>query len=83
MIEKEEVYTMSDGKDYFVIDSILYNNLNYIMLAEVSDTDDDIVGDPVIMFNNSDNKILENVTDPELLLKLSVEFGNDEGIFDF
>ena len=83
MIEKEEVYTMSDGKDYFVINSIMYNNLNYVILGEVSDSEDEIVGDPKIMFNNTSGGVLENVTDPELLLKLAVEFGNAEGMFDF
>jgi len=83
MIEKEEVYTMSDGKDYFVINSIMYNNLNYVILGEVSNSADEIVGDPLIMFNNTSDGSLEKVTDPELLLKLAVEFGNNEGMFDF
>lgn len=83
MIEKDEVYTMSDGKEYFIINSIMYNNSNYVILGEVSASEDKIVGDPVIMFNNTSEGALENVTDPELLLKLAVEFGNSEGMFDF
>jgi hypothetical protein len=83
MMEKEEVFEASDGKEYYVMDSIMYNNLNYVMIGEINAADDTIVGMGKIMLNNTDKGTIEKVTDPELLVKIAVEFGNGSGAFDF
>ena len=83
MIEKEDVFKADDGKKYYVMDSIIYENSNYIMIGEVSDSGDNIVGGGIIMLNNNETGMMDKVTDPKLMVKLAVEFGNKEGIFDF
>lgn len=82
MINKEETLTLSDGKEYYVINSIMYENENYIIIGEIDNAKDEIIGNAIIMLNDYKNENLVKVTNPELLLKLAVTFGNDVGAFD-
>lgn len=82
MIKRDEVLTMSDGKDYFVIGSVMYENNNYIMIGEIDNNIDEVVGNIEIMFNDIKNGVINKVTDPKLLLILSTIFGEQEGAFD-
>lgn len=83
MINKEEILTMSDGKDYYVINSIMYDNKNYVAIGEIDNAKDEVVGIAMIMLNDISSGTLKKVTDRNLLLTLSTIFGNEEGAFDF
>lgn len=83
MINKDEVLTLSDKKKYFVFDSIMYENINYVIIFEIDDISEKSIGIPIIMMNDLKNNKLSTVTDKTLLFTLANIFGNNNELLDF
>ena len=79
MIKEDEILTLEDDKQYYVLDSIIYNNFNYIMISEYDEPNKKLLESSKIMFNNLETNSLEKVVDPKLLFIISSLFAaNDE-----
>lgn len=79
MIKEDEILTLSDDKQYYVLDSIVYNNLNYIMISEYDEKNMKILYNTKIMLNDYQRNTLEKVIDPKTLYVLVNLFNEKDG----
>lgn len=78
MIEEDTVIKLDDDKEYYVLDSLMNDNNNFIMIGEIDSVKDEITKNVKIMFYDSENNKVRKITDPTLLYELVVSFANRE-----
>lgn len=78
MIEEDTVIKLDDDKEYYVLDSLMNDNNNFIMIGEIDSVKDEITKNVKIMFYDSENNRVRKITDPTLLYELVVSFANRE-----
>ena len=78
MIKEDEILTLSDDKKYWVLDSVVYNNSNYVMISEYDEPNMKILDNTKIMFNDINNNQLTKVIDPRMLYILSNLFAEKD-----
>lgn len=71
MIKEDQIVTLTDDKKYYVLDSIIYNNINYLMIGEYDEPNMKILDNVKIMVNNVENNELSKVVEPRLLYILT------------
>ena len=76
MIEEDTIIKLDDEKEYYVLDSLLKDNNNFIMIGEIDSVKDEITNNVKIMFYDKDNNKVRKVTDPTLLYQLVVSFAD-------
>lgn len=69
MLIKNSIVTLSDGKDYYVVDEITFNNIIYYYLATTDENNIDIMFSSVEVENGEN--VIRVVTDKELIIKLT------------
>jgi len=78
MIKEDTVIKLDDDKEYYVLDSIMNNNNNFIMIGEI-DSEKDVITDNVkIMYYDTANNMVRKVTDEESLVQLANIFADKE-----
>ena len=78
MIEEDTVIKLDDDKEYYVLDSLMSDNNNFIMIGEIDSVKDEITKNVKIMFYDSENNKVRKITDPTLLYELVVSFAKRE-----
>lgn len=78
MIKEDTVIRLDDNKEYYVLDSIIENDSNFVMIGEIDSTKDEITNNVKIMYYDKDNNKVSKVTDPTLLYQLVVSFANKQ-----
>ncbi len=76
MIKEDTVIKLDDNKEYYVLDSILKDDNNFIMVGEIDTAKDEITNNVKIMFYDKDNNRVRKVTDPSLLYQLVLSFAD-------
>lgn len=78
MIEEDEILTLSDDKKYYVLDSIVYNDLNYVMISEYDEPNMKVLDNAKIMLNDTKANELKKVIDPRMLYILANLFAEKD-----
>ena len=78
MIKEDTVIMLDDNKEYFVLDSIMKDNSNFIMVGEIDSEKDEITKNVKIMYYDSENNMARKITDPTLLYELVSLFADRE-----
>ena len=78
MIEEDTIIKLEDNKEYYVLDSLLKDNNNFIMIGEIDIAKDEITNNVKIMFYDKANNKVRKVTDPSLLYQLVVSFADKQ-----
>lgn len=76
MIEEDTIIKLDDDKEYYVLDSLVKDNNNFIMIGEIDSVKDEITNNVKIMFYDRNNNKVRKVTDPTLLYQLVVSFAD-------
>ncbi len=71
-----EVVTLENGEDYYIINSIIHNDINYILLSNLSNSKDICIRK---IINESNKEYLSRLNDDELnmILNLFVKENKD------
>lgn len=72
MLKEDEVIMLDDNKEYYVLDSLVKNDNNFVMLGEING--DEVTDNIKIMMYDKDNNKITKVTDPTLLFQLTSMF---------
>lgn len=67
MIGKNEILTLDDDKEYYVLNSLIYENNNYLLISETDTVNHKISENFEIVWNDVKGGAVEKVTDPKLL----------------
>ena len=78
MIKEVTIIKLDDDKEYYVLDSLMMDNNNFIMIGEIDSVKDEITNNVKIMFYDSVNNKVRKITDPTLLYQLVVSFADRE-----
>lgn len=78
MIKEDTIIKLDDDKEYYVLDSLMKDNNNFIMIGEIDSVKDEITNNVKIMFYDSVNNKVRKITDPTLLYQLVVSFADRE-----
>ncbi|MBQ1812469.1 MAG: hypothetical protein II119_00780 [Bacilli bacterium] len=78
MIKEDTIIKLDDDKEYYVLDSLMMDNNNFIMIGEIDSVKDEITNNVKIMFYDSVNNKVRKITDPTLLYQLVVSFADRE-----
>lgn len=79
MIERDLSLTLSDGKEYFIVDSKMYNDKNYVLINEYDQEKMELLDNTKIMEYNPLDNTFEKVTNMDLLKELvQILDDNDE-----
>ena len=78
MIKEDTIIKLDDDKEYYVLDSLMMDNNNFIMIGEIDSVKDEITNNVKIMFYDSVNNKIRKITDPTLLYQLVVSFADRE-----
>lgn len=78
MIKEDTIIKLDDDKEYYVLDSLMKDNNNFIMIGEIDPVKDEITNNVKIMFYDSINNKVRKITDPTLLYQLVVSFADRE-----
>lgn len=76
MIKEDTVIKLDDNKEYYVLDSIIKDDNNFIMIGEIDSAKDEITNNVKIMFYDKDNNRVRKVTDSSLLYELILSFAD-------
>ena len=79
MIKEDMIITLDDNKEYYVLDSLMNNNDNYIMIGEIDNIKDEITDNVKIMYYD---RMVRKVTDPNSLLQLSRLFAEKSELLE-
>ena len=82
MIEEDTVIKLDDDKEYYVLDSLMSDNNNFIMIGEIDSVKDEITKNVKIMFYDSENNKVRKITDPTLLYELVVSLTSSLFLFE-
>lgn len=72
-MEKYDILTLDNGKDYTISQITEYNGKDYLLIVEV-DEDENILEDKLIVEKEKDSSDIYIVEDKEVLKKLSTIF---------
>ena len=78
MIKEDTIIKLDDNKEYYVLDSLVKDNNNFIMIGEIDSVKDEITNNVKIMYYDSLNNKVRKITDPTLLYQLVVSFADRE-----
>ena len=78
MIKEDTVIKLDDDKEYYVLDSVINNDNNFIMIGEIDSEKDEITKNVKIMFYDPENNKVRKVTDEALLYELVNIFADRE-----
>lgn len=78
MIKEDTIIKLDDDKEYYVLDSLMKDNNNFIMIGEIDTVKDEITKNVKIMFYDGENNKVRKITDPTLLYQLVVSFADRE-----
>lgn len=78
MIKEDTIIKLDDNKEYYVLDSLMSKDNNFIMIGEIDSIKDEITKNVKIMFYDSKNNKVRKITDPALLYELVISFANRE-----
>ena len=76
MIKEDTIIKLDDNKEYYVLDSLVKDNNNFIMIGEIDSVKDEITNNIKIMYYDSLNNKVRKITDPGLLYQLVVSFAD-------
>ena len=76
MIKEDTIIKLDDNKEYYVLDSLVKDNNNFIMIGEIDSVKDEITNNAKIMYYDSLNNKVRKITDPGLLYQLVVSFAD-------
>lgn len=76
MIEEDTIITLDDDTKYYVLDSLMYNNFNYLMIGEMDTDKDEITNKVKYVYYDSKTDMIKKITDPNAFLKLTKLFAN-------
>ena len=77
MIEEDTIITLDDEKKYYVLDSVMYNNFNYLSWKLEMDTEKNEITNKVkYVYYDSKTDMIKKITDPNAFLKLTKLFAN-------
>ena len=76
MIKEDTIIKLDDGKEYYVLDSIINDGNNFIMIGEIDPIKDEITKNVKIMFYDKENNKARKITDPSLLFELTNIFAD-------
>ncbi len=76
MIKEDTIIKLDDDKEYYVLDSLVKDNNNFIMIGEIDSAKDEITKNIKIMYYDSLNNKVRKITDPGLLYQLVVSFAD-------
>lgn len=76
MIKEDTIIKLDDNKEYYVLDSLVKDNNNFIMIGEIDSVKDEITNNVKIMYYDSINNKVRKITDPGLLYQLVVSFAD-------
>lgn len=78
MIKEDTVIKLDDDKEYYVLDSLIKDNSNFIMIGEIDSEKDEITKNVKIMFYDTENNVARKITEPSLLYELVSLFAERE-----
>lgn len=78
MIKEDTVIMLDDDKEYYVLDSLIKDDNNFIMIGEIDSVKDEITKNVKIMFYDSKNNMVRKITEPSLLMELVSIFADRE-----
>ena len=78
MIKEDTVIKLDDDKEYYVLDSLIKDDCNFIMIGEIDPVKDEITKNVKIMFYDNQNEKVRKITDPSLLFELVSLFADRE-----
>lgn len=76
MIKEDTIIKLDDDKEYYVLDSLMKDNNNFIMIGEIDSDKDEITNNVKIMYFDTLHNKVRKVTDPTLLYELIVSFAD-------
>ena len=76
MIKEDSIIKLDDGKEYYVLDSIINDGNNFIMIGEIDPIKDEITKNVKIMFYDKENNKARKITNPSLLFELTNIFAD-------
>ena len=76
MIKEDTIIKLDDNKEYYVLDSLVKDNNNFIMIGEIDSVKDEITNNVKIMYYDSLNNKVRKITDPGLLCQLVFSFAD-------
>lgn len=76
MIKEDTIIKLDDDKEYYVLDSIMNNNKNFIMIGEIDSVKDEITQNVKIMVYDSESNKVRKITDSSLLYELVTIFAS-------
>ena len=76
MIKEDTIIKLDDNKEYYVLDSLVKDNNNFILIGEIDSVKDEITNNVKIMYYDSLNNKVRKITDPGLLYQLVVSFAD-------
>ena len=76
MIKEDTIIKLDDNKEYYVLDSLVKDNNNFIIICEIDSVKDEITNNVKIMYYDSLNNKVRKITDPGLLYQLVVSFAD-------
>lgn len=74
MIKEDWIITLEDNKEYYVLDSLMYNNNNYIMIGEIDREKNIITNNAKLMWYDANNERVIKVTEANALAQLNKMF---------
>ena len=78
MILEDTIIKLDDNKEYYVLDSLMIDNNNFIMIGEIDSLKDEITKNIKIMhYDFSTNKV-RKITDKSLLYQVVESFAKKE-----
>ncbi len=78
MILEDTIIKLDDNKEYYVLDSLMIDNNNFIMIGEIDSLKDEITKNIKIMhYDFSTNKV-RKITDKSLLYQVVESFAKRE-----
>ena len=78
MILEDTIIKLDDNKEYYVLDSLMIDNNNFIMIGEIDSLKDEITKNIKIMhYDFSTNKV-RKITDKSLLYQVVENFAKRE-----
>lgn len=76
MMKEDTIIKLDDDKEYYVLDSLMKDNNNFIMIGEIDSEKDEITNNVKIMYYDKLHNKVRKVTDPTLLYELIVSFAD-------
>jgi len=78
MIKEDTVIKLDDDKEYYVLDSLMKDDSNFIMIGEIDSVKEEITKNIKIMYYDIENNVARKITEPSLLYELVALFADRE-----